>query len=83
MRRFFADPHSAWQRGSNENINGQVRRFFPKGTDFKAIDEAEIRKVQNTLNHRPRKSLNYRTPAEALFGEKPNWIHWVSVAVVG
>ncbi|WP_416398883.1 IS30 family transposase [Allohahella sp. A8] len=80
---FFADPYSAWQRGSNENINGQVRRFFPKGTDFQTIEEAEVRKVQNTLNHRPRKSLDYQTPAEALFGEKPYWINWASVAVVG
>lgn len=65
IRCYFCDPYSAWQRGSNENRNGMVRRYFPKGTDFSRITNAEIRRVESTINNRPMKCLGYRTPKEA------------------
>jgi IS30 family transposase len=66
-RVYFAEPYSPWQRGLNENTNGLLRRNFPKGCNFHEIDDNVIEQVVNTLNHRPRKSLKYRTPYEVLF----------------
>ncbi|MCF6189903.1 MAG: IS30 family transposase, partial [Cocleimonas sp.] len=59
--------YSPWQRGLNENTNGLLRRFFPKGCNFHEIDDNLIQRVVSQLNHRPRKSLKYRTPYEVLF----------------
>jgi IS30 family transposase len=61
----FAHPSSPWERGTNENTNGLVRQFFPKGTEFDQLQAGELLHVQNLLNGRPRKVLNYRTPKEA------------------
>ncbi len=66
LRIYFAKPYSAWQRGTNENTNGLVRQFFPKGTDLAKIPEHRFTKVQQLLNDRPRKRLGYRTPNEVL-----------------
>lgn len=62
---YFADPHSPWQRGTNENTNGLLRQYFPKGIDFRNISRQEIRRAQDQMNDRPRKALRYLKPDEA------------------
>ena len=66
LRIYFAKPYCAWQRGTNENTNGLIRDFFPKGTDLANTPEHRFTKVQQLLNDRPRKRLGYRTPNEVL-----------------
>jgi hypothetical protein len=63
---FFADPKRPWQRGTNENTNGLLRQYFPKGTDLSRWSAEEIEAVAATINSRPRKVLGWKTPAEAL-----------------
>jgi IS30 family transposase len=63
---FFADPYASWQRGTNENTNGLLRQYFPKRTDFTQISHRRVTCVERLLNERPRKRLDYRTPAEIL-----------------
>lgn len=61
---YFADPYSSWQRGSNENLNGLIRQYFPKKTNFDEVTIYDIKKVENQLNKRPRKRYGYRSPIE-------------------
>jgi IS30 family transposase len=63
---YFSAPGRPWQRGSNENFNGLLRQFYPKGTDFSRISHQEVARVETLLNERPRKRLDYRTPSEIL-----------------
>jgi IS30 family transposase len=65
---FFATPYHSWERGLNEHTNGLIRQFYPKSTNFKIVEEEDFQKIVNLINHRPRKSLDYRTPHEVFFG---------------
>ena len=64
---YFADPYSPWQRGTNENTNGLIRQYFPKGTDFRMVSSAAIAKAERRLNSRPRKVLGFYTPTEKFY----------------
>lgn len=64
VKVYFANPRSPWERGTNENTNGLIRQYFPKGTDFTKIARKEVKRVQNQLNARPRKVLDFKTPFE-------------------
>ncbi len=62
---YFADPQSPWQRGTNENTNGLIRQYFPKGTDFRRVPTKYLKQAQKQLNTRPRKAIGFKTPEEA------------------
>ena len=70
MRSYFARPYHSWERGTNENTNGLLRQFFPKGMDFRTVLQTDVDIALELLNNRPRKCLNYRTPNE-VFWRKP------------
>ena len=63
---YFCDPRSPWQRGSNENTNGLLRQYFPKGMDLSAVTQAQLIHVENRLNQRPRKTLGFAAPVDKL-----------------
>jgi transposase, IS30 family len=74
MDIYFANPYSSWERGTNENTNGLIRRFFPKGTDFNKITFEQLKQAQLALNNRPRKILGYKTPNEIMNQEISNYV---------
>jgi IS30 family transposase len=63
---YFAEAYASWQRGTNENTNGLLRQYFPKGTDFTKVSHREVARVERSINERPRRRLGYQTPAEIL-----------------
>ncbi|KON39050.1 transposase [Lactiplantibacillus plantarum] len=67
---FFPDPHAPQQRGTNENTNGLIREYFPKGTDLNDLNDQEIIAFVTDLNNRPRKVLGWKSPSEVFFGKK-------------
>jgi IS30 family transposase len=69
-RIYFAHPYASWERGLNENTNGLVRQYFPKKYDFDRITHRDVQHVEDQLNHRPRKTLGYRTPNEVFFKQR-------------
>ena len=73
MDIYFANPYSSWERGTNENTNGLIRRFFPKGTDFNKISIEQLKQAETALNNRPRKVLGYKTPNEMIKQEINNY----------
>jgi len=83
MRIFFADPHSPWQRGSNENTNGLLRQYFPKGSSLAGFDQQDLDIVAASLNDRPRKTLEYETPNERFSSLLANLEHISETAAGG
>lgn len=69
-KAYFAHPYHSWERGLNENMNGLIRQYAPKGSDFNKLNEDDTKFIMNRLNNRPRKCLNYKTPNEVMFGRK-------------
>lgn len=72
MSTYFADPYASWQRGTNEYHNGLLRRYFPKGTDFSTVPDDELSDIVAEINHRPRKCLDWKTPAEVFLEQLNN-----------
>lgn len=68
---FFAKPYHSWERGANENLNGLIRQYFPKGSDFSQLDDCYIKKIEAKLNNRPRKRHDFKTPVQ-VFADKIN-----------
>jgi len=69
VETYFANPYHSWERGTNENTNGLLRRYFPKGTDFRNLAKEEVNQAAYAINNRPRKCLNWKTPQEVFWGE--------------
>ncbi len=65
---YFANPYHSWERGLNENTNGLLRQYFPKGSDFTKVTDAEVQESVEKINHRPRKCLDFKSPHEVFFG---------------
>ena len=68
---YFAHPYHSWERGLNENTNGLIRQYLPKGTDFHSLTRAQVRSIMDRLNNRPRKCLGFKTPNQLFSGNQP------------
>ena len=68
---YFARPYTSWERGTNENMNGLIRQYFPKRCDFRNVTDEDVQAAMKRLNNRPRKCLGYRTPNEVFFSKSP------------
>jgi len=79
MDIFFCDPHSPWQRGSNENANGLIREFLPKGMDLSLVSHQQLTSIEHALNHRPRKILGFESPHEVFSRLSSNFIAGVAL----
>ena len=64
---YYAHPYHSWERGANENMNGLIRQHLPKGTPFDCLNDNDVKRIRDKLNHRPRKKLGYLTPVEYFF----------------
>ena len=73
MDVYFAHPYHSWERGLNENTNGLLRQYFPKGTMFDTVTEDEVQAAVTALNHRPRKVLGFKSPYEVFFGKEKRY----------
>lgn len=69
---YFANPYCSWERGANENVNGLIRQYFPKGTDFNDVTDVEIEAVMERLNNRPRETRGFKSPNELFMGQRVN-----------
>ena len=76
---YFAHPYCSWERGANENMNGLIRQFFPKKMRFEAISEGDILWAMNSLNHRPRKCLGFKTPHQVFMKQLQSHQHVVAL----
>ena len=75
MKLYFAEPGCPHQRGTNENTNGLIRQFFPKGTEFRYVTHQEVRQAEKLINNRPRACLSFQTPNDVFFGDSPGRLH--------
>lgn len=73
VETYFAHPYSSWERGANENTNGLLREYFPKGMSLRKVTQTELQEAVEQMNHRPRKCLGYRTPYEVFFNRPSSW----------
>lgn len=75
---YFADPYSSWQRGSNENLNGLIRQYFPEKTNFDNVSEEEVKFVEKQINHIPRKRFGFKTTLQDFFSlTKVAFVTWI------
>jgi IS30 family transposase len=70
-KAYFAHPYSSWERGLNENTNGLIRQYFPKGSDFSLITKKDVKTVMDKINNRPKKCLGFKTPNQIFLGINP------------
>jgi transposase, IS30 family len=75
LKTYFCDPYKSWQKGGVENMNGLIREYFPKGTDFTKVTDADLREVERKLNTRPRKGLAYKTPLQVIHEHLMEVVH--------